>query len=142
MNKKLIILLTVAFFLSTVGVPISWHFCNVTETASLSMCELCAADKMEKSMPCCENEENEFPVQIKSENTNQCCDTKIIDKSISDNFIPLKLELNPEKSSSVVYMTDLISRQLILNHQIINRTASPPSAQHNDLYLQNSVLLI
>ena len=79
---------------------------------------------------------------MKSENSDQCCDTKIIDKSISDNFIPLKLEVKQEQSSTVVYITDLISKQLSLNHQFINESASPPSAQHNDLYLQNSVFLI
>lgn len=141
MKKKLIVIVTIAFFLSTVGLPISLHLCNITETASLSMCEVCAADKIEKTMPCCENEED-FPVQLTSDNSNQCCDTKIIDKSISDNFISVKLESKQEQSSTVVYLTDLISKQLRLNDQFINSGTSPPSAQHNDLYLQNSILLI
>jgi hypothetical protein len=142
MKKKLVIIVTIAFFLSTVGLPISLHLCNITETASLSICEICAADKIEKAMPCCKNGEDEYPVKLTSGNSNQCCDTKIIDNSISDNFISFKLELKQEHSSTVVYITDLISKQLRLNSQFINETASPPSAQHNDLYLQNSVLLI
>ena len=141
MKKKIVIIVSIAFLLSIVGPPISMHFCNLTETASLSMCEVCAVDKNEKTMPCCENEEDEFPVQIKSETTNQCCDTKIIDKSISDNFIPLKLELKQDPSSTVIYLTDIISKQLRLDRQIINRDASPPFAHLTDLYLQNSVLL-
>lgn len=142
MKKKIIILVSIAFLLSIVGPPISMHFCNVTKTASLSMCEVCAAVKSEKIMSCCENEEDEFSAQFKSENMNQCCDTKIIDKSVSDNFISYKLESKQEQSSIVVYLTDLISKQLRLNFKFINETASPPSAQHNDLYLINSILLI
>lgn len=141
MRKKLVIIVTIAFFLSTVGLPISLHFCEMQKTSSLSMCEVCALDKIEKVDSCCE-EEYDFSVQLKSNNSDQCCNTKIIDKSISDNFIPLKVELKQEHSSTIVYITDLISKQLRLNHQFINETASPPSAQHNDLYLQNSVLLI
>lgn len=141
MKKKLVIIVTIAFFLSIAGLPISLHFCEMQKTSSLSMCEVCALDKIEKVDFCCE-EEYDFSVQLKSNNSDQCCNTKIIDKSISDNFISFKVELKQEHSSTIVYITDLISKQLRLNHQFINETASPPSAQHNDLYLQNSVLLI
>lgn len=142
MKKKIVIIVSIAFLFSIVGPPISLHFCNVTETTSLSMCEVCAADKSEKIMSCCDNEEDEFPVQLKSANMNQCCDTKFIDKSISDNFISIKLELKQDPSSTVIYLTDLISKKLILNPQFINESISPPSAQHNNLYLKNSILLI
>jgi len=141
MKRKLAILLIFTFFLSTVGMPISLHFCEMQKISSLSMCEVCALDKIEKVDSCCE-EEIDYPVQLKSNNADQCCNTKIIDKSISDNFISIQLELKQEQSPTVVYLTDLISKQLRLNSQFINNTASPPSAQHSDLYLQNSVLLI
>lgn len=141
MKTKLVIIVTIAFFLSTVGLPISMHFCEMQKTSSRSMCEVCALDKIEEVDSCCE-EEVDYPVQLKSDNSDQCCDIKIIDKSISDNFISIQLELKQEQFPTVVYLTDLISKQLRLNCQFINNTASPPSAQHSDLYLQNSVLLI
>lgn len=141
MKRKIAKLLIFTFFLSTVGIPISLHFCEMQRTSSFSTCKVCAAVKMEKVNSCCE-EESDYPVQLKSDNSNQCCETKIIDKSISDNFMPMNVELKQDQSSTVVYLTDLISKLLSLNYQFINSVASPPSAQRNDLYLQNSVLLI
>ena len=141
MKRKLAILVIFTFILSTVGLPISLHFCEMQRTSSFSTCKVCVTEKIEKVNSCCEDEVGNT-VQLKSDNSNQCCDTKIIDKSISDNFISVKLESKQEQSSTVVYLTDLISRQLRLNFQFINETASPPSAQDNDLYLQNSVHLI
>ena len=141
MKKKLIIIVTFLFFLSTTGLPISMHYCEMLKITSLLKCEVCTLEENEKESSCCEDKDD-YPLKLKSENSDQCCDTKIIDKSISDNFIPLKLEVKQEQSSTVVYITDLISKQLSLNHQFINESASPPSAQHNDLYLQNSVFLI
>lgn len=142
MKKKIVIIVSIAFLLSLVLPPISLHFCNATETASLFICENCAADNREKIMSCCENDEDEFPIQFKSANMNQCCNTKFIEKSISDNFISVKLELKQDTSSTVIYLTDLNSNQLVLNPQFINEITSPPSDQHNNLYLKNSVLLI
>lgn len=141
MKKKLILLVAVLFFLSTTGLPISLHYCQMQDSSSLSSCEMCSPKENLSESSCCE-EESDFSVQIKSDNSDQCCATQIIDKSISDNFIPLKLEIRQDPSSTVIYLTDLISKQLILNHQFINSAASPPFTQHNDLYLQNSVLLI
>jgi hypothetical protein len=141
MKKKLILIVTLLFFLSTTGLPISLHYCQMQSSTSFSSCEMCSLKEIELEPSCCE-EEFDSSVQIKAENSEQCCATQIIDKSISDNFIPLKLEVKQDPSSSVIYLTNLISKQLILNHQFINSAASPPFTQHNDLYLQNSVLLI
>lgn len=141
MKKKIVIIVSIAFLLSILGPPISLHFCEMQKTSSLSMCEVCALDKIEKVEFCCE-EEVDYSVQLKSNNSEQCCDAKIIDKSISDNFISINLEIKQGQSSTVVYLTDLISKQLSLNHQFINSDASPPPSQHNDLYLQNSVFII
>jgi maltodextrin utilization protein YvdJ len=141
MKQKIAKLLIFIFFLSTVGIPISLHFCEMQKTSAISMCEVCTGDTKEKVNSCCEEEVGNS-VQLKSNNSKQCCDTKIIDKSISDNFISVKLELKQEQSSAVVYITDLISKQLRLSHQLIDETSSPPETKHNDLYLQNSILLI
>jgi len=134
MKRKLAILVIFTFILSTVGLPISLHFCEMQRTSSFSACKVCVAEKIEKVNSCCEDEVGNS-VQLKSDNSYQCCETKIIDKSILDNYISAKLELKSEQSSIVVNITDLISKQLRLNSQFINGPLSP-ICQDNDLYLQ------
>jgi hypothetical protein len=99
---------------------------------------MCSNEVEAKS--CCEETIDDS--EIISQANNPCCEIKVVDPSVKDNFISINLEIKKEKSSTFVYLTDLISKQLSLNHKFINSDAYHPPAQHNDLYLQNSVLLI
>ena len=142
MKKKLIILVVITFFLSTVGFPISLHYCEMQRTTSISMCEICAAENTKEVKSCCE-EDDYNSLLLKSDNSNQCCETKIIDKSISDNFLSFKVEIKQEHSLSIIFLDNSLanySNKII--QSFLNQFKSPPLSHLNALYLQNSVFLI
>lgn len=142
MKKKLILIVTILFFLSTTGLPISLHYCQMQGSTSLSSCEMCLIDENESGSSCCE-EEFDSSVQIKSGNSDQCCVTKVIESSVKDGFLVLvndvKIELENLNSffTNNVFIPSLENRNL--NFQFSD--SSPPLAD-NHIYLLNSVILI
>ena len=107
MKKKISILtLTILFAVSTTGMPIWSHYCEMMGKKSLSECQACAEEK-EKTFSCCSMEESDFEIQLKAEKSNCCIDEfdykKIEDdffQSVTSNLIPItsvitELHLSP-----------------------------------------------
>ena len=96
MKKKLSILtLTILFVVSTTGMPIWSHYCEMMGKKSLSECQACAEEK-EETFSCCSMEESDFEIQLKAEKSNCCIDEfdykKIEDdffQSVTSNLIPI-----------------------------------------------------
>jgi len=85
MKKKISILtLTILFVVSTTGMPIWSHFCEMMGNKSLSECQACAKEK-EDTFSCCSMEESDFEIQLKAEKSN-CCFDEFDYKKIEDNF--------------------------------------------------------
>ena len=85
MKKKISILtLTFLFLVSTTGMPIWSHYCEMVGKKSLSECQACTEEK-EVVFSCCAMEEPDFETQIKSENST-CCIDEFDFKKIEDNF--------------------------------------------------------
>lgn len=86
MKKKISILFLITLFLiSTTGLPIWSHYCEMMGKKSLSECEMCKAE-IEKIEPsCCSEKTAENQLQFTSENSN-CCIDEFDYKKIEDNF--------------------------------------------------------
>ena len=85
MKKKISILtLTILFVVSTTGMPIWSHYCEMMGKKSLSECQACAEEK-EETFSCCSMEESDFEIQLKAKESN-CCIDEFDYKKIEDNF--------------------------------------------------------
>ena len=85
MKKKISILtLTILFVVSTTGMPIWSHYCEMMGKKSLTECQACAEEK-EETFSCCSMEESDFEIQLKAKESN-CCIDEFDYKKIEDNF--------------------------------------------------------
>ncbi len=98
MKKRISIsVLTLLFLVSTTGMPIWSHYCEMMGKKSISECEMCKAE-IEKIEPsCCSEEVSDNNLKLSAEKSN-CCIQVFDYKKIEDDF---SLNLN----SSVVSFT-------------------------------------
>ncbi len=87
MKKRISILtLTILFVVSTTGMPIWSHYCEMIGKKSLSECQACAEEN-EETFSCCSMEEPDYDIQMKAENSS-CCVDEFDYKKIEDDFFP------------------------------------------------------
>jgi hypothetical protein len=86
MKKRISIsILTLLFLVSTTGMPIWSHYCEMMGEKSLSKCEMCKAE-IEKIEPsCCSEEFSDNDLKFSSEKSD-CCVDEFDYKKIEDNF--------------------------------------------------------
>ena len=142
MNKKLIILVIFSFFLSTLGLPISLHYCQMQGLTSFSACEMHSSEKMEEESPCCDNGDD-YSLQLKSDNSDQCCDTRIIEAKVKDNFLSVFSELKIDAKNLITVLADNnVYPQIDSKIVFLTSTDSSPPLFDNNIYLLNSTFLI
>jgi len=101
MKKKIsILILTILFVVSTTGMPIWSHYCEMMGKKSLSECQACAEEK-EETFSCCSMEESDFEIQLKAKESN-CCIDEFDYKKIEDNFFQ-------SITSNLIPMTSVIT---------------------------------
>jgi hypothetical protein len=83
-NRSSILLIAFSFLVSTTGLPIWSHYCEMMGKKSLSECRDCAEEK-EETFSCCSMEEPDFEIQMKAESST-CCIDEFDYKKIEDNF--------------------------------------------------------
>ena len=113
MKKKISILtLTILFVVSTTGMPIWSHYCEMIGKKSLSECQACAEEK-EEDFSCCSMEESDFKIQLKPKESNCCIDEfdykKIEDdyfQSITSNLIPIALVIKELHLSTLDFQNE------------------------------------
>ncbi|MBE0571564.1 MAG: hypothetical protein IH618_08485 [Ignavibacteriaceae bacterium] len=95
MKKKIsILLLTILFLVSTTGMPIWSHYCEMLGKKSLTECGDCKIEEVEVTSCCSENiPDNQL--QYSSSNSN-CCIDEFDFKKIEDNF---------SQSSNIVFVS-------------------------------------
>lgn len=87
MKKRIsILILTILFVVSTTGIPIWSHYCEMIGKKSLSECQACAEEN-EETFSCCSMEEPDYDIQMKAENSS-CCVDEFDYKKIEDDFFP------------------------------------------------------
>ncbi len=138
MKKKIaIISLSLLFFVSTVGLPLSINLCTMVDESPAELCEMHSNDAK------CENENRS--ISIKTEfNKEDCCKTEIIDKSISDKYLQVDIHKHNLNQNIIAFINfDLSeSSNSIINSNKYFNDSSPPIFISNHIYLNNSILLI
>ncbi len=91
----------------------------------------------------CESESHR--VSVNAEITKKdCCETDIVDKSISDKYIQVNVQKIILEQNTITFINDdisLNSNLLISSSKYFNDT-SPPALLNNHIYLNNSIFLI
>lgn len=142
MKRQIIISFIFTFFLSTTGLPFALHYCGMQGSISLSSCEMCEVVEAETENSCCQTEDD-FSVQLKSDNSDECCETKIVDSSIKDDFVKAISETKIDSKSleSSLISSDDNSLSFSAQNYLHFSDSSPPLSS-NKIYLINSVFRI
>jgi hypothetical protein len=137
-RKIFILTLTFLFFVSTTGLPLVLHYCEMMESVSFEICEM--HNNQAAETPCCESEKT-AEIYFTSGYDN-CCSTKLVDSSVKDNFVVSKSEIISKIQLPVVLVINLTSHLSLFSSNNIFTDASPPPLIDNHLYLTHSILLI
>ena len=88
MMKKRIIILTLTFFflVSTTGLPVTYHLCEMMKEKTLTECEVCMIETQMVETSCCSEQINEELITISSVNPI-CCQDEFVYNKIEDEFI-------------------------------------------------------
>ena len=142
MIKKVSILtLLLLFFISTTGLPVTIHLCNMESSKANQSCPV--YDMMKKMHQSC-NQDQEENSYFSVENGN-CCKIELVNKSISDKFLQIDSQKHNLKLN---FITPAMYLDLFADYNISASLSnyfsdsSPPSLINNHIYLDNSILLI
>lgn len=126
------------FLFSTIGVPVTVHFCQMMSSVSFQNCGMC---EKEETTTCCNDKQ--FGETLASNQNDDCCSTKIIADPLTEKFISTFSEFQKLDIKSFVYQ---FSSEALLSINETNTNFpsdnSPPETFSNSLYLSNSILLI
>ena len=136
MKRKILILtFTFSFLVSTTGLPLTLHLCQMSD--SEDVCE----HIMVKKTTCCE-EGQDNAVTLSKGNQN-CCSTELVNHKVDDEFLSFKTQTTNSPVFNFFYPT--INQQdifLSLNSKLFFSDSSPPFLSNNHIYLNISLLLI
>lgn len=142
MNKRRIYILTLTliFLVSTTGMPLIIHYCNMMESASLQACEMHTI-KVEKSS-CCESETQSSTSTNSyfSKIIDECCKDVTIDHSVKDTFVSSKTSIDFTIEFNTFVTTEFNMTEKYQTD--FGADTSPPLISSNKIYLTNSILLI
>jgi len=132
--------LILILLVSTTGLTITWHLCktlNVINTEACGMEDL-APTKM--SSGCCEKDEAEVTI---SGYMPVCCEIEMVENKVSDQFLFVNIETNKNTNFTVILIsTNIHLDSNPLHHFQHNLHNTSPPHLDNDIYIQNSILLI
>jgi hypothetical protein len=138
MKRKVVTYFLLSVFLfSTIGVPITLHYCRMMESVSFQSCMMCEKD----SSNCCKDEDSRTIVV--SNQNDSCCNTKIIADPLAEKYISAFYEIQKVDVKAFVY---ILPSEILISKNVTNTKFasdnSPPDTYSNSLYLNNSILLI
>ncbi len=144
MKKRILtISLTLLFIVSTTGLPIYSHYCEMMKNKSLFECEVCKSKIEKVETSCCSEETSQHSALIKSQNP-VCCQDEIVYHKVEDEFVNNKSETKNfvtihysivASVSPADFTQNLYSQKYLIS-------SSPPIFFTNNIYLNNSVFLI
>ncbi len=138
MKRKVITYFLLSIFIfSTVGVPVTIHYCQMMNTISFQSCGMCEKD----SRDCCKDDN--YRTNIDSGENGLCCNTKYAVQHLTEKYISSLNEIQKIDFKNYVFT---IPAENLLSEVITQRSLasnnSPPGTYSNSLYLNNSILLI
>jgi hypothetical protein len=144
MMKKRIFILTLSllFLVSTTGLPVTYHLCQMMQEKSLSECEMCSTEVEKIVTSCCAEETSDYQVSISSENP-VCCQSEFVYNKVEDQFVNIKIEIDFYSLQNLVQPVALISSQSeFYPIESFYTDSSPPFLINSEIHITNSVLLI
>jgi hypothetical protein len=145
MIKKRIFILTlnIIFLISTTGLPITYHLCQMMQKKTLSACEMCNGEMEKMETSCCAEEVVDNSVIIKSEKS-VCCQEEFVYNKVEDEFVNIKTDVNFFASSEI-----LLQPIVLIPHtfdffleESFYCDSSPPFLINPEIHITNSILLI
>ena len=142
LKRILILTLTFIFLVSTVGLPVTYHLCQMMQKTTVTACGMCE-NKMESSDTNCSSEKiNDNFLVIKSEKSS-CCSEEFVFNKVDDEFVFTKSNVDNYSASEIIIQPIFIS---LSSDNLVEASyyndSSPPFLINPDLYLTNSTLLI
>jgi hypothetical protein len=135
--KVITYFLVLVFLFSTIGVPVTLHYCQMMHSVSFQSCGMCEKE----SSNCCQ--ENDYGTSINSSGGGLCCSTKFVAEPSNEKYISSSIDI--QNIDVKIYMFTMPadhSLSEIVNKRSVISDISPPSNYSNYLYLTNSILLI
>ena len=137
MKRKLFIsTLILFFFVSTTGLPVTMHLCTMNDS-NADTCEMYSHTNE------CEGVQHSDFSKVKIEKKD-CCKTEYKYESIGDKFLQINSQKDLINQNIVAIINfDLAENSFSLfNYQNYFNDSSPPSLINNQIYLNNSILII
>lgn len=143
MNRKkyIIFFFTLVFGLSSTGLPLSVHYCEMMNSVSSEECSMCVEVIKPEVYSCCSME---IPgLKLIDQKNGGCCETKIVDASVKDKYIYTKVD-KKEELNSIILLPQLNHSICFSDSKevIFYLDTSPPHLISNNLYIANSIFLI
>ena len=142
-KRILILTLTLLFLVSTTGLPVTYHLCEMMKEKTISECEVCMIEMQKVETSCCNEEIIDYSITISSENPI-CCQDEFVYNKIEDEFIYGKSEITLFLSSDNSFQPiSLIPPSFDLSsEESFYCDSSPPFLINPEIHITNSVLLI
>ena len=144
MKKRILIsILSLLFLVSTTGLPVTYHLCEMMQEKMLAECEVCMIEMQEVEPSCCNEEINEELITISSENPI-CCQDEFVYNKVEDEFISGKSEITLYLSSENLFQTLALIPPTFdfSSEESFYGDSSPPFLINPEIHITNSVLLI
>ena len=105
-NTIFILTLNLLFLVSTTGLPVTYHLCQMMGQKSLYECNVCKAEMEIIGPSCCGEEMMEYPVTISSDNPI-CCQDEFVYNKVEDDFSQ-SINLNTITNSVITILKPLV----------------------------------
>ena len=125
------------FLFSTIGVPVTLHYCQMMNSVSLQSCGMCEKE----SSDCCKDDN--YGTTINSVENGFCCDTKFIAEPSSEKYISSSYEVQKIEYKILIFVLPLNEYLYdVVSNTTFTSDTSPPLTHSNAIYLNNSAFLI
>jgi hypothetical protein len=129
MKKRILTIgLTILFLVSTTGLPVFYHYCEMMGKKSMTECEMCETEVIEiDESSCCAESQPQYQVKL-SDSHSRCCIDNFDYKKIEDNLFQT-LTANQLSINSVIIVEILSSLDLQSENKFseqINYNLPPP----------------
>lgn len=141
-KKVIVIFFNLLFFVSTTGLPLTIHFCSMTETEMTESpkCECQVMNNSNMHKACNMTKDASKDISVKAQH---CCESEIALKYVKDSFLINKTEIQKNITFSKILVSLLPLHENIKTFTNFSYTdTSPPLLSSNQLYIYNSTLLI
>lgn len=144
-RKKIqIFSITALIIIATTGMPLSFHFCEMTGSKSFESCDICTKSMVEDEDVSCCNSNNSDENSTAFISDQSCCQTEFVLNKVNDEFLLNKTEATQHQFSLInfpIIVEEINSLQAVNQNQFYC-DSSPPFLIDPELHITNSIFLI